>query len=164
VFLRLARPRVSTSASLYLPDPVLCIALSEPKNRSPRRAPADETSLVVEVPCFQGDPVARLPDEALVARVVEELDRVGLVTPREVVEWRHHPLPNAYPVYALGWSRTVAEMVAGLRSIRNLDLLGRGGLFFYSHLHDQLRLGKDYVRELAGTGDPRSDAEAAERL
>jgi hypothetical protein len=62
---------------------------------------------------------------------------------------RHHPLSNAYPVYALGWPHTVAEVVAGVQSIRNLDLLGRGGLFFYSHLHDQLRLGKDFVRDLA---------------
>jgi protoporphyrinogen oxidase len=166
VFLRLARPRVSTSASLYLPDPALCVArVSEPKNRSPHMAPPGETSLVAEVPCFSGDPVAALSDEALVARVVGELERVRLVVPREVMEWRHHRLARAYPVYALDWSRTVAEVIAGVQHVRNLDLLGRGGLFFYSHLHDQLRLGRDYVRDLAtapadATGSSRASARA----
>jgi hypothetical protein len=82
-------------------------------------APVGETSLVAEVPCFQDDPVYACADDAPVARVVDELARVGLVRAREVVESRHHLLPNAYPVYALGWSRTVAEVVAGLGAIRN---------------------------------------------
>ena len=159
VFLRLARPRVSPSASLYLPDPALCVArVSEPKNRSPRMAPPHETSLVCEVPCFPGDPLSTLPDAALVARVIDDLERVRVVTRPEVIEWRHHRLANAYPVYALDWSRTVAEVVAGLQRIANLDLLGRGGLFFYSHLHDQLRLGRDYVLDLVARS---SDAPGA---
>src|SRR6185369_7556562 len=138
-----------------------CVArLSEPKNRSRRMAPAHETSLLAEVPCFAGDALHRLADDALAERVTRELAQVGLIDRRDVIEWRHHLLPNAYPVYALDWSRTAAEATAGMRGLRNLDLLGRGGLFFYSHLHDQLRLGKDYVRSLVATA-PEAHAAAA---
>jgi protoporphyrinogen oxidase len=162
LFLRLARPRVSSSASIYLPDPDLCVArLSEPKNRSPRMAPAHETSLLAEVPCFAGDALHGLADDALADRVTRELAQVGLIDRRDVIEWRHHLLPNAYPVYALDWSRTAAEATTGLRGLRNLDLLGRGGLFFYSHLHDQLRLGKEYARDLLATSTESQDAAAA---
>lgn len=151
VFLRLARPRVSANGSVYLPDPALCVArVSEPKNRSAAMAPPEETSLVAEVPCFLGDEQSRQPDHALADRVITELAGIGLVTPSEVVEWRHHLLPHAYPVYALGWRQDVNLVRDALGSIRNLDLLGRGGLFYYSHLHDQLRLGKRYVLELDG--------------
>jgi len=154
VFVRLARARVSRNASIYFPDPALCVArASEPKNRSAAMAPADETSLVVEVPCSAGDPLAVLPAEALAARVVDELRSVGLVRPAEVMEWRHHLLPNAYPVYSLGWEQRAAELVAELARVRNLDLLGRGGLFLYSHLHDQIRFGKEYAARL--TESPR---------
>jgi protoporphyrinogen oxidase len=100
--------------------------------------------------------LAQLPDDALAGRVVEELVHTGLLRAREVIEWRHHLLPNAYPVYHLGWERQVAIVIAALGAIRNLDLLGRGGLFFYSHLHDQLRLGKSYVRDLAPMEWPES--------
>jgi protoporphyrinogen oxidase len=65
------------------------------------------------------------------------------------MEWRHHLLPNAYPVYSLGWERRTAELLAEMARVGNLDLLGRGGLFLYSHLHDQIRLGREYAARLA---------------
>jgi protoporphyrinogen oxidase len=123
--------------------------VSEPKNRSRTMAPADETGLVAEVPCFPDDALAREPDTALAERVIAELAGVGLLERREVIEWRHHLLPHAYPVYGLGWERQAAIVVAALEQVRNLDLVGRGGLFFYSHLHDQMRMGKNYLRTLA---------------
>jgi protoporphyrinogen oxidase len=150
LFLRLARRRCSANATLYLPDSRLCVSrVTEPKNRSSAMSPAHETSLVAEVPCSSGDAVAALDDGTLAARVVAELARVGLVNPGEVMEWRHHLLPNAYPVYGLDYPDAVRTIRAALAPIENLQLLGRGGLFWYSHLHDQLRAAKDYVRLLA---------------
>jgi protoporphyrinogen oxidase len=85
----------------------------------------------------------------LAAQVVEELNLIGLIRREQVVEWRVHRLPFAYPVYSMGYAREVAIIKNGLASFVNLDTLGRAGNFFYSHLHDQLRLGKDYVNALA---------------
>ena len=42
----------------------------------------------------------------------------------------------------------VRQVRTALGSFSNLDLLGRGGRFWYSHLHDQMRAAKDYVRSL----------------
>lgn len=147
IFLRLSRPRLSEHASVYLPDPDLCISrVSEPKNRSAAMAPPDETSLVLEIPCFIDDPVYSLSEDQLVQRATRELAQIGLLDPRWIIEWRHHFLQNAYPVYSLDFSARVTRILEALGHIENLDLLGRGGLFFYSHLHHQLRFGKDYVR------------------
>ena len=149
VVLRLATPRCTANASIYLPDPALAVSrVSEPKNRSPRMAPPDETVLVAEVPCSTGDALAALDTDALVARVERELAGIGLVDPATVVDRRHHFLPNAYPVYGLDYFEDVETVRDGLATIANLDLLGRNGRFWYSHLHDQLRLAKDYVRAL----------------
>jgi protoporphyrinogen oxidase len=156
LFLRLARPRVSRNATLYLPDPRLCVSrVCEPKNRSPRMAPEHETALVAEVPCSAGDPIVSLPDDELAGRVVRELTGVGLVAPGEVLEWRHHFLPNAYPVYSLDYRDAAERLRDAVGSIGNIDLLGRNGLFWYSHLHDQLRLARDYVASLAPRSRPR---------
>ncbi len=149
VFLRLGVPRCSRNATIYLPDPRLCVSrISEPKNRSAAMAPEHETALVAEVPCSTGDPVHGLDDAALAERVIDELAGVGLLDRRSVREWRHHLLPNAYPVYALGYAEWLRRLDDALTSFDNLDVLGRAGLFFYSHLHDQLRLAKNYVRTL----------------
>jgi protoporphyrinogen oxidase len=156
LFLRIAAPRVSPNASIYLPEPRFCVSrLYEPKNRSPEMAPPDETSLVAEVPCSPGDALDTLADEALAARVLAELDEIGLLAPARVVEWRALVLPAAYPVYRLGYERDVRAVLDALRSITNLDPLGRAGAFAYSHLHDQLRFAKDYVASLS---DPTAAA------
>ncbi|MBI3553701.1 MAG: FAD-dependent oxidoreductase [Elusimicrobia bacterium] len=155
VFLRLDQERVSPNASIYIPETRYCVSrVSEPKNRSSDAAPAGETALVAEVPCFSGDALDRLPAAALAARVVDELSQIGLLRSERVREWRHVLLPNAYPVYAVGYEREMRTIRAALSSISNLDTMGRAGAFHYSHLHEQLRFGKDYVATLGKRSRP----------
>jgi protoporphyrinogen oxidase len=164
-FLRLAQPRVSPNASIYIPDPRMCVTrMYEPKNRSPKMAPSDETSLVVEVPCFTDDPIYATSTDDLAARVIAELDSIGIISASKVLEWRHHFLPNAYPVYSLNYQARVSQIIDALGTISNLDLIGRGGQFFYSHLHDQLRFGKDYVASLREADEQRPSAAPAELI
>ncbi len=149
LFLRLAKPRVSERASIYIPDPAFCVSrICEPKNRSSAMTPENETSLIVEAPCFRGDAVERLSDEEFTGKVVAELSVLGLVEPKEVLETRAHFIPNAYPVCANGYAHDVGVIREALASVGNLETLGRAGRFVYSHLHDQLRFGKDCVRRL----------------
>jgi protoporphyrinogen oxidase len=145
-FLRLKRPSLSANASIYIPDPEFCISrLYEPKNRSAAMAPSDETSIVVEVPCFLDDPIQRMTNEDLAERVMTELAALKLVNRAEVVEWKHHFLANAYPVYSTDYSTEIRIITQALAKISNLSTLGRAGLFSYGHLHDQLRMAKDCV-------------------
>jgi protoporphyrinogen oxidase len=149
LFLRLGVERLSRYASIYVPDPAFCVSrMYEPRNRSAAMAPAGETSLVVEAPCFGDDAVARMEPEAFRDRVVGELAALGLLQPGTVLDWRHHFVPNAYPVYANGYERNVAAVREAVQRVTNLDTLGRAGRFVYSHLHDQLRYGRDYVAAL----------------
>jgi protoporphyrinogen oxidase len=153
VFLRLGIPRHSKSATLYLPSPELVVSrLSEPKNRSQTMAPDAETALVAEVPCSTGDALAALGDKALVERVIAELAAIQLLSPRDVLSSETRTLPNAYPVYESGYAAHVQHILNALGGFENLDLVGRGGLFWYSHLHDQLRLAKNYVGSLGADG------------
>jgi protoporphyrinogen oxidase len=161
-FLRLAQPHVSPNASIYIPDPSMCVTrMYEPKNRSSSIAPPNETSLVVEVPCFTGDAIATATTEDLATRVVAELSSIGIIAASKVIEWRHHFLPNAYPVYSLDYVARRSLIIEELGKITNLDLVGRGGQFFYSHLHDQLRFGKDYVANLVEVDDQGTDTALA---
>jgi protoporphyrinogen oxidase len=149
IFIRLGLPRLSPNASIYIPDPEFCISrLYEPKNRSSCMAPEDETSVVVEVPCFHDDNIHRLTADDLAQRVIRELTQVSLITHDDVIEWKHHYLANAYPVYTRNYAERVTIIRDALGAIANLDTIGRAGLFHYSHLHDQLRFGKDYVARL----------------
>ena len=157
VFLRLSRPSVSPNASVYVPDPArLVTRLYEPRNRSNAMAPEGETSLVAEVPCFPGDPVHDLAEEALIRRTIHEIASLDLIEPADVVETRHHFLRNAYPVYERGYQEKLQTVIDGVSHLGNVHLLGRGGQFFYSHLHDQMRAARDFVDAL-----PKAAAHAA---
>jgi len=111
-------------------------------------APPHETSLVAEIPCFPKDVISSIPDELLAARVIDELVQAGIIGRSDLMEWRHHLLPFAYPVYSVGYGREVTTITDCLATFTNLDTLGRAGSFYYSHLHDQFRLSKNYVEAL----------------
>lgn len=152
LFLRLNSARLSGNASIYIPDPALCISrIYEPRNRSAAMAPDGETSVVVEAPCFRGDPVERLSADAFTKRVIGELAGLRLLNPRDVIDSRHHLIANAYPVYTNDYARDVRVIREALARIVNLETIGRAGRFVYSHLHDQLRFGKDYVQKVTGS-------------
>jgi protoporphyrinogen oxidase len=158
LFLRLEAARMSGNASIYIPDPAFCISrIYEPRNRSAAMAPDGETSLVVEAPCFSGDAVERLPADDFVERAVGELTALHLLNPREIIESRQHFIANAYPVYTNDYARDARVIREALSGIVNLETIGRAGRFVYSHLHDQLRFGKDYVRML--TDSRRDDSQ-----
>jgi protoporphyrinogen oxidase len=121
-------------------------------------SPDDETSVVIEVPCFSDDPIDRLTPDDLAERVISELVQLSLISRDEVIEWKHHYLANAYPVYTQNYAARVSIIRDALKPIVNLDTIGRAGLFHYSHLHDQLRFGKDYVDGLLSRDEPRLEA------
>lgn len=149
VFLRLARPRFSEYASIYIPDEGLHVSrVFEPKNRCPSMAPPDETGIGVEIPYFPEDPVADLEGEELAQLVVDELEQTGLLEAREVLGFQDHRLEHAYPVYGLGYERKVETILEALQTVENLRLLGRNGIFRYSHFHDQIRDAREVVRNL----------------
>ena len=151
LFLRLAQQKVSDNASIYLPDSRLCVSrIYEPKNRSSEMAPPHETSIVAEVPCSDGEEIFHWSDQELADQVIQDLTGIGILEPNRILEWRHHLLPNAYPVYSLNYVTQVGIIRDALKHLDNLRLLGRGGRFFYSHLHDQLRMAKDFIQDLTG--------------
>jgi protoporphyrinogen oxidase len=156
VFLRLDVARHSRNATIYLPDPRLAASrLSEPKNRSPALAPAHETPQRGALPCSTGDALHELDGGLLAERVVSELAGIGILDPRTVLASETRMLWNAYPVYSLDYAEHVKTIREALAEIENLDVLGRGGLFWYSHLHDQLRGAKDYVGSLRERDAPQ---------
>ena len=65
----LARPSVTSYATVYFPEPTTPITrVSEPRNRSPLMAPPNHTSLVAELPCSETDALWHATDDAIVTR------------------------------------------------------------------------------------------------
>jgi protoporphyrinogen oxidase len=138
----LDQPSISDAACLYFPDPTLPFSRAhEPRNRSPVMSPPGKTSLVVEFPCFEEDPVWTRDDTTLTGEVVQTLDRMGLIRRAKVGGATVTRLRNAYPVYSRHYPALAGAVLGHLGRFENLQTLGRGGGFFYGHVHDFISLG-----------------------
>lgn len=108
----------------------------EPRNRSRDMSPPGKTSIVVEYPCFIGDEIWDKDEEKLVGELVEYLENMGLIDASKLIGTDVHRLTNAYPVYSKGYEEISEVVLSYLRQFNNLWSLGRGGSFFYGHVHD----------------------------
>ena len=143
------RPSVTRAATVYFPERrVPFTRLYEPKNRHPDMAPADQSSLCVEVPCRRGDATWSAPDAELARDVDAELVRFGWLKPAEIFDHAVLRMANAYPVLERGIEALLLPIFRFFERFENLTLSGRNGRFAYSHVHDQLRSAKDLVRRL----------------
>jgi protoporphyrinogen oxidase len=126
------RPRLSDANWLYVPDPAVSVArISEFKNMIASMQDRPDTSIEMETFCWPDDPRWREADEDLAARARDEAERLGLFPSRQVKAWKVVRVPNAYPVFDLGYELRMRRIHEHLRARSGLHLLGRTGGFLY---------------------------------
>jgi protoporphyrinogen oxidase len=136
------RPRVTGLTWLYLPDKDIPFGrVHEPTNWSARMAPPGRTLLVAEHFCFRGDAIWSSSDEALAATSVSHLERLGLLSRREVVDNAVLRIPAAYPLFELGYRERCETLVDYLRGFENLHIAGRTGMFRYYNMDAAIESG-----------------------
>jgi protoporphyrinogen oxidase len=91
------------------------------------------TCLGVEYFCFEGDDIWTMSDESAVALAAEELGRIGLIDPADVVDGVKVRVPKAYPVYDADYRNEVAIIRSYLEGFENLQTFGRNGLHRYNN-------------------------------
>ena len=165
VYLVLDRRPYTTFDAHYLPDRnVLLSRLSEPSNyRDSAEDPTDRTVLCAEVPCWQGDDVWSAGDDALGARVADDLVRSGLPDPRHVAVHVER-LPSVYPVLTPQSLGALARAERALTMSTRVTVLGRQGLATPDNTHHVLEMGVRSARCVRpdGTFDHAAWAEARE--
>lgn len=108
------------------------------KNWSPAMVPDPATtSLGLEYFCNDDDPIWRDDDAALVALGTREIKLAGLLGPpgaeARVLDGAVVRAPKAYPVYVRGYERHLEVVVSYLRTLVNLQPVGRYGMFKYNN-------------------------------
>ncbi|HAS09131.1 MAG TPA: FAD-dependent oxidoreductase [Acidimicrobiaceae bacterium] len=165
VYLVLDRRPYTAFDAHYLPDRnVLLSRLSEPTNyRDSAEDPTDRTVLCAEIPCWQGDDVWSAGDDALGARVADDLVRSGLPDPRHVAVHVER-LPSVYPVMTPQSLGALARAERALTMSTRVTVLGRQGLATPDNTHHVLEMGVRSARCVRpdGTFDHAAWAEARE--
>jgi protoporphyrinogen oxidase len=139
IYVRLPVDRFSGFDAHYFPEEAVAITrLSEPKHYSNTTDPEGSTVLCAELPCERGDALWNASGEDLGALLARDLETVGLPLPAKPLEVRIERLPQAYPVYELGFETHLAGLEEWLARFPSLVSLGRQGLFVHDNTHHAL--------------------------
>jgi protoporphyrinogen oxidase len=151
VNLMLKREQVTPDTWLYIHDPDISFArIHEPKNWSPAMAPAGTTSLVCELFCNRGDSFWTAPDDQLIELAVNEFERLGFFSRREVIDGFVIRAVRAYPTYTLGYQHHLDVLKGYLRQFENLQIVGRYGTFRYNNSDHSVETGILAARNVLG--------------
>lgn len=164
LYLVVDAPQWSPFDAHYLPDErVVATRLSEPKRyRDSADDPTERTVLCVEIPCAVGDDVWSAAPDALGARIVGELDGLGL-PPIPVAAAEVRRVPRLYPVYRPGSEAALDTVERWAAALPGVVTFGRQGLFVADNTHHVMAMGRALAASLRPDGRLDEPAWAAER-
>jgi protoporphyrinogen oxidase len=156
---------------IYIHDPSVQLGrVQNFRNWSPFMVPnPGQTALGLEYFCTEGDGLWDMDDEGLIKLGTEELAKIGLATPTDVVDGTVVRMPKAYPVYDDDYQANVAIIRDWLlENVQNLQLVGRNGMHKYNNQDHSMMAALLAARNLLGeTWDPwkvNTDAEYHEEI
>jgi len=151
LFLILDRPQLSPDHWIYVPSPEIGFCrLHEPKNWSADMAPPEQTGVVLEFFCQEGDERWHQSHEDLTAEATRDLEAMGLLEPGCVSDSTALRLRKAYPVYNLGYGEHMRVLTEYLAGFGNLYNIGRNATFRYTSSDHYIDMGLKAAENLLG--------------
>lgn len=142
VTIMLNRESITDLSWMYLPgDDIPFGRIHEPKNWSPRMAPAGKSHVVAEYFCFKDDEIWNSSDEKLTALTVEHLAKLGFIGNGDVLDSCVLRRTKAYPIFEIGYREHYEKILAYLKNFKNLHIAGRGGMFRYYNMDHAMESG-----------------------
>ncbi len=149
VTVMLNREKVTDLTWMYLPEKNIQLGrIHEPRNWSPSMAPEGKTSVVSEYFCFKDDRVWNSSDEELTAITVKQLEELGFINGSEIIDSCVIRLPNAYPLFEIGYSEHYNKILEYLKNFKNLNIIGRGGMFRYYNMDHAMESGIELAENI----------------
>ena len=147
----LDQEEVSPYTWMYVAEPgTVMTRIQEPKRRSPFNAPPGKGSLMLEIPCWVGDAIWHASDAWLLARALDDLERLGFPLRGKVVDAFSTRATHAYPVYSLAYREHRERLLGALEHFSNLVSCGRQGAFRYLFMDAAMEMGILAARHLLG--------------
>ena len=136
------RKRVTDQTWIYIPEQKIPFGrLHEPTNWSEKMAPEGKTIIVAEFFSFKGDRIWNKSDEELTSITVENLENMKFIKKHEVIDSAVLRVPNAYPLFKVGYKERCDEIYEYLGRFKNLHITGRSGMFRYYNMDHAIESG-----------------------
>ncbi len=143
LFIRINASRVTDDSWIYFPDESLPFGRwHEPKNWSADMVPdKNHSSLVVEFFANEDEYFWKASAQELLELTIKHARRLGLLDGSEVGNVEKVLVPEAYPIWNLGYKQHLECILGYLERFNNLSLIGRNGRFYYCTIDESLISG-----------------------
>ncbi|MCK4585943.1 MAG: hypothetical protein KAU29_01285, partial [Gammaproteobacteria bacterium] len=149
VTLMINRPRVTDHTWIYIPEKSIPFGrIHEPTNWSNSMAPPGKSLLVVEYFCFRGDKTWNSEDFELITSTSKILHDLGIIDQKDIIDQVVMRIPNAYPLFEIGYSENCHTINQYLERFENLHTAGRGGMFKYYNMDHTMKAGFDVAETI----------------
>ena len=153
IYLVLETPQFTEYDAHYFPELSTPISrMSEPKNYSSARAPADRTILCAELPCDPGEKWWGMSNDELGEALCGWLKDVGLPSDIPVIRCETRRISHAYPVYDLDFQKNFDQIDNWLLGLKGFLVFGRQGLFAHDNTHHAFAMAYAAADSLDDTG------------
>ncbi len=152
VYLTVDRPDLFPDNWLYIHSPDVGLGrVTNFRNWSPDLyGDSQQTVLCLEYWCFEEDSIWKEPEAMLIDRAKREMAKIGLCQPEWVTDTWIARLPRTYPVYRIGYREHLQVLIDYLKTLKNLQEIGRYGTYKYNNQDHSLLMGYLAARNLAG--------------
>jgi protoporphyrinogen oxidase len=121
------------------------------KNWSPFMVPDENKScLGLEYFCFENDELWSMADKDLITLGAQELEKLGFLTQKDVLDGCVVRMPKAYPVYEGRYQDSLKIIRNFLGNISNIELVGRNGMHRYNNMDHSMLTAMLAVKNIMG--------------
>lgn len=137
--------------------------IQEPKQRSLESAPPGKTSLMLEIPCNEGDEFWSLPEEKLLPRAFRELKELGFDIESKLLGFFSTRTPHAYPLFRVGYELHRKRLLDFLQPFSNFSTCGRQGTFRYIFQDTAQLMGRCAAKQWLENGSTKQNWDDMDR-
>ena len=137
---------------IYIHDPRLIVGRIQNYNNWSADMTSDPevTCLGLEYFCFEGDRQWNAKDDELISLAKRELVQLGLTEERHILDGTVIRVPKAYPIYDGAYKQALGTVRDFLRTVPNLQLIGRNGMHRYNNQDHSMLTGVLAARNILG--------------
>jgi len=153
VYLVVAKERLFQDNWIFYPEERYVFnRIFEQKSFSSSMIPADKTVLSAEITCDPASKHWAMGEKDITALVVDQLEKAGILSSKDVEGSFTKRVENAYPVYDIGHESRREAVMSYLDGITNLFSIGRLGYFDYVGMADCMDMGFRTAGHIASNG------------
>ena len=155
VYFLISKPRVMEDHWIFCADKETAFSrISEQKLFSDMGFPGDKTVVSCDFTCDEDDAVWKEKDSDIAERCIRDLEKLKLLGPCDVIDYRVARIPHFYPVYDIGYEKKIVALFDKINQTENIICTGRLGLCSYNNIDHCLDMGILIAKGLAQGKQP----------